>query len=80
MLAEHEINKDKSAQSYVNTGHRHLPKMMTLIEIYIPYSGKFSKDLIFENFESSQAFSKIFFQKLIKLSCTCTSRIFRSGP
>ena len=26
------------------------------------YSGKFSKGLIFENFESSQAFSKIFFQ------------------
>ena len=29
--------------------------------IYIPYSGKISKGLIFENFESSQAFLKIFF-------------------
>ena len=28
----------------------------------IPYSGKFSKGLIFKKFESSQAFSKIFFQ------------------
>ena len=28
----------------------------------LPYSGKFSKGLIFENFESSQAFSKIFFR------------------
>ena len=27
----------------------------------IPYSGKFSKGFIFENFENGQAFSKIFF-------------------
>ena len=29
---------------------------------YVPYSGKFSKGLIFENFEISQTFSKIFFR------------------
>ena len=34
----------------------------------IPYSGKFFKGLIFENFESSLAFSKIFFSKSIKLA------------
>ena len=28
----------------------------------IPYSGKFTKDFIFENFENIQAFSKIFFE------------------
>ena len=27
----------------------------------VPYSGKFSNGLIFENFEGSQVFSKIFF-------------------
>ena len=30
--------------------------------IHIPYNGKFSKGLIFKNFESSQAFVKLFFK------------------
>ena len=31
-------------------------------DMNIPYSGKFLKGLIFENFENRQAFSKIFFR------------------
>jgi len=36
------------------------------IYIYIPYSGKFLKGLIFENFESSQVFLKIFFRNQLR--------------
>ena len=47
----------------------------------ILYSRKFSKGLIFKNFDS-QAFSKIFFEIhiAIMLSCMCISRMLRSGP
>ena len=41
------------------------------------YSGKFSKGLIFENFKSSQAY---FFERSIKLSCSCTLGMFHSDP
>jgi len=32
----------------------------------LPYNGKFLKGLIFENFKSSQVFSKIFFQNQLR--------------
>ena len=35
---------------------------MIFYNMYIPYSRKISKGLIFKNFKSSQAFSKTFFE------------------
>ena len=42
----------------------------------VPCSRKFSKSLIFENFQTSQ--ENIFF-KINDISCTCTSGMFRSS-
>ena len=46
-------------------------KLLLMVHLKIPYTGKFSKGLPFENFKSSQAFWKICtFLKSIKLSRT----------
>ena len=46
----------------------------------VPYSGKFSKGLIFENFKNKivKHYRK-YFLKLIMSSCTCTSGMFYIG-
>ena len=57
-------------QTYLPVKNKYLQPMPSLlietgihiISMHVPYSGKFSKGLIFENFKSSQAFSKIFFR------------------
>ena len=43
----------------------------------IPYSGKFTKGFIFENFENIQAFSKIFFRNIYLAQRR--RKLFRAG-
>ena len=55
----------------------HVYSYGTPIRAWDIYSRKFSNGLIFENFESSQAY---FFERSIKLSCLYTLGMFRSDP